>query len=143
MGSETTVSVINAIASMLRSEFGQTEVDFSCAIACSTDGIYLAEYHRSSVVTDLAIYNPATGEMRAGRYDSLMRTIAQYHIGSHKTSCDGVVCILALFPTLLKDDEFRDCMRIDGDIAVKWCEKREFFAACRLRVPAGKLITGL
>ena len=67
-----------------------------------------AEY-KSSVSADayhLVVYDSNTGTLLASVYDSNMETFENYTLNS--SGRDGAAVMMALFPTLMQDDEFKE-----------------------------------
>lgn len=74
-----------------------------------------AEY-KSSVSADayhLVVYDSNTGTLLASVYDSNMETFENYTLNS--SGRDGAVVMMALFPMLMQDDEFKENFEVYQD----------------------------
>lgn len=74
-----------------------------------------AEY-KSSVSTDayhLVVYDSNTGTLLASVYDSNMETFENYTLNS--SGRDGAAVMMALFPMLMQDDEFKENFEVYQD----------------------------
>ena len=97
-------SVIKAVHAMCRCMTGTGEG----AVGQIDTNKSVAEY-KSSVGPDayhLVVYDSNTGSLMASVYDSNMETFENYTLNS--SGRDGAAVMMALFPMLMQDDEFKE-----------------------------------
>jgi MoxR-like ATPase len=70
------------------------------------DGKIVAEYKSAEADKyHLVVYDPSSGSLVASVYDANTETIEQYTVGNRAR--DGAALMMAVLPTLLQDEEFR------------------------------------
>lgn len=75
----------------------------------------VAEYKSSNSPDEyhIAVYDPTKGTILASVYDINTEVVEQYT--AHKSARDGTAIFMAMFPTLMQDEEFEKCFDVYYD----------------------------